>query len=66
MIISHKKRQEVVTVTRAISSHLGIKNHTIYIQSYMRPNLPIESNGSGGVRQSFDRVKEYSKKGKGG
>lgn len=64
MVISYKKRQEVITVTRAISSHLGIKNHADYIQRYTMPNLPIESSSSGGMRQNFDRVEEYSRKGR--
>lgn len=44
MIISYWKTRETVTVTKATSSHLGIRNHAAYIQRYVKPNLPIECN----------------------
>ena len=51
MIISYWKTQEIVTVTKATSSHLGIKNHTAYIQRYVKPNLPIDCNEEWGSEE---------------
>ena len=62
MIISYWKRQERVTVTRPISSHLGIKNMQLITKDKWNQTFPCNVIRNKGVKKIFNRLEEYSRK----